>query len=590
MNNVSTPNSRHNELLKDPRNDASILSKGVDSTTSDKDIWKWATTAPDAIARCFVQDVFKMVEAGGEKTLYYLLGRIPCRKVQLVGTLVGIVPYEKRTVYMVDDGTGVIDCLLSHSSDDSKWQDIVPKPVADRGSTVKIVGNIHRQRNQRVIHSESICSCSSSAEELQHWRDVLRLHEIFYFIPAPFVVPSSTSLNPVNPSPFSVPPRTPKRPRAASRLSPTPTSTSESSPTPSPAKSTSIISLRRPAQLSSRELKPNTFKIYVKHYMDSVAFPMRRSTDDGWGCDQDLEPLSDTLNSLPATPTKRRRTGSDDWTPRPRRGYNIPSSSITPRASTSSCIRNPSSSVVVDEVNSMHGSTITQLRRVPDLSMLALRTVEARRREDSKKAKANGEDRASRLSRASMAQKMKHLFEWAVTQLLREGSIVIWNGPIHRADRDGDLDQIWKVGNNPRETNKSASLSRSRITSSQTLDILEDGLGDVSDPEDDEDSYVPLTTAFLAQEVEVSMRSFAMKNHHSIRSSGQNPIVPAVNRHHRPLSPTKEDIQHHIRGSDERWRFVTAWAIQEALNYLKAQDKVWRVSNRDGGRWELVHQ
>ena len=44
----------------------------------------------------------------------FWLGRVPCRTVRLVGLVVGVQVWEKRTVYTIDDGTGVVDCAVFH--------------------------------------------------------------------------------------------------------------------------------------------------------------------------------------------------------------------------------------------------------------------------------------------------------------------------------------------------------------------------------------------------------------------------------------------------------------------------------------------
>ena len=46
---------------------------------------------------------------------YFWLGRIPCRTVRIVGLVVGVQVWEKRTVYTLDDGTAVVDCALAHA-------------------------------------------------------------------------------------------------------------------------------------------------------------------------------------------------------------------------------------------------------------------------------------------------------------------------------------------------------------------------------------------------------------------------------------------------------------------------------------------
>ncbi|KAI0729793.1 hypothetical protein C8Q72DRAFT_287604 [Fomitopsis betulina] len=51
-----------------------------------------------------------MRDSGNRDMEYFWLERIPCRMVELVGVLVGIQVYEQLIVYILDDGSAVIDC------------------------------------------------------------------------------------------------------------------------------------------------------------------------------------------------------------------------------------------------------------------------------------------------------------------------------------------------------------------------------------------------------------------------------------------------------------------------------------------------
>lgn len=69
---------------------------------------------------------------------FFWLGRIPCRTVRLVGLVVGVQVWEKRTVYTIDDGTAVIDCAHAHA------QIVPPSPVKPRAKEVAPSG--HRSK------------------------------------------------------------------------------------------------------------------------------------------------------------------------------------------------------------------------------------------------------------------------------------------------------------------------------------------------------------------------------------------------------------------------------------------------------------
>ena len=85
------------------------------SSPSAQEIWKWTFTK-DAIAPCFVRDVFSMREPSGKglsmasDTLhsnlfsvsefdFFWLGTTPCRSVLIVAMIVAVQIYEKRTMY-----------------------------------------------------------------------------------------------------------------------------------------------------------------------------------------------------------------------------------------------------------------------------------------------------------------------------------------------------------------------------------------------------------------------------------------------------------------------------------------------------------
>jgi hypothetical protein len=71
-----------------------------------------------------------------------------------------------------------------------------------------------------------------------------------------------------------------------------------------------------------------------------------------------------------------------------------------------------------------HGFTLSYLRQVPELSYLARQVVLAI-------AKDRGGNPESYMKKSSegIAPKMKRLFIWGISELCKEGSIVLWEGP-----------------------------------------------------------------------------------------------------------------------------------------------------------------
>jgi hypothetical protein len=180
-----------------------------------------------------------------------------------------------------------------------------------------------------------------------------------------------------------------------------------------------------------------------------------------------------------STPTKHARDeaeGDDEPTPRPR-----------PSA------RSGSRDAEGDEDALTLGFTLSHLRRVPELALLAARVVraEARKRDKADREKDRGSshsripsstsvsarpdgrrqgdgNRSIPTSRTGAAadssrKKMKRLFSWAVVKLYEEGSIVLWDGDVQplpvppppdlEGSGGGDLNRsgLWK-GDDTRST------------------------------------------------------------------------------------------------------------------------------------------
>ena len=180
--------------------------------------------------------------------------------------------------------------------------------------------------------------------------------------------------------------------------------------------------------------------------------------DEPRGADASSESDSDAF--APATPTKRGRGAGarpqfmDECTPRARkvaRGDPAPTSpggpSSTPRAGR---LADREDAAVAGGSPPLLGFTLSYLRRVPKLAVLAQRVVraEARRREKAargasqRQASASGgagkdagkdagagkgKGKAVEASKVGVRPKMKRLFIWAILKLYEEGSIVLWD-------------------------------------------------------------------------------------------------------------------------------------------------------------------
>ncbi|KAH7887028.1 hypothetical protein F5I97DRAFT_1095264 [Phlebopus sp. FC_14] len=667
-------------------------------TPSAQDIWKWSLTK-DAIAPCFVRDVLAMRDSGAKDADFFWLGHIPCRTVLLVAMVVGVQVYENRTLYTVDDGTAVIDCILRHavlpkSTTTSSGKHATrsppkrsrvegnsaetfvlepPPPMTEPGYPVRVLGKVIRYYESRQIFAESIDPCISSLDEITHWRCVIGLHKSKYSLETPFVIPplqtsvsDSTGYTAVEedaslfscrnnfpgtraeeaytlpaPPPCRPPqeqtrkkdrsspnaiqhPHIRARPLTKTRVPPSPTASSIASSTPSsPSKASSPArggagenlkhKLRHPSRLHTRDLTMNTFRLYVKHYMDNAPPPPELvcSTSyqevTSYGHDNELK-----------TPTKRRLLVDETDAPTPR-----------PRPS---CFKSPSVVTTSTQPTTL-GFTLSHLRRVPELALLAERVVraETRKREklERERAKAGSEMRGGARDGSGKSQippskhqnmpfmsrsdpvkdtaqamvthdpshrKMKRLFQHAVVKLYEEGSIVLWDGKVrelpsacpetdHNGYDDGESNGLWKTGNSTVfssgsssvlfSTSASASLFSAYHASYQPNRGEEDDTAYLSDPPPNEESYVPLTPAVLAPYVKEAIgrmrtaesrrRSRGSKrgrgNNGSCTAQGSRSAGSALN-----ISPT--EITMYLRDSDARWARVGVWAVEEALHVL----------------------
>ena len=359
--------------------------------------------------------------------------------------------------------------------------------------------------------------------------------------------------------------------------------------------------LRHPSRLRSRDLTENTFRIYVKHFMDNLrylSFVPRTLCESDSEEDSDTDSIAAAIDKTPMTPTKQKSAPGDERTPRPSRSA---SALMTPRPRPAHSVSrldhsghggddNDNDSVVV-------GCTLSFLLRVPELANLACRVVqaEARRREKTRQSQSQSgaaslepsskERRAFVSSTEGTVPKVKRLFSWAIRKLYQDGSIIMWDGPVltvlepHIAP---DSSMLYRSSQLEHD-------GRSRLVSRHDSQPIDDNsMEDLSDPPSDEEAYASLSTAYLATQVEQAIRSLIALQMRR-RKKENTYMGPAVSRRRLlPLpGPTKEDITTHLRRGDDRWKRVNGWVVQEALEWLRDNGRVWCVSEDDGGRWEL---
>jgi hypothetical protein len=188
---------------------------------------------------------------------------------------------------------------------------------------------------------------------------------------------------------------------------------------------------------------------------------------------------------------------------------------------------------------------------------------------------------------------MKRLFQWAIVKLYEEGSIVLWDGavrplPLHEEGRE--TSGLWKVNSTVGADSTTFSSVSFGTSGGNTLRVEDDeeDEGELSDPpaNGEEEAYITLTPAHLASHVEKAIsalmtrsQSTATQTHNHTNNRTHKLPAPAP-----PPGPTKEEITTFLRRMDGRWARVGEWVVDDALEALRREDKIWCVGK---GRWEL---
>ena len=346
----------------------------------------------------------------------------------------------------------------------------------------------------------------------------------------------------------------------------------------------------------------------MKHYMDNLPDPVSPTyqVESLSDCDSDAQ-IGRSLAQTPASPTKPSQHDSavvrntEDFatprpvikvvehTPRPRiqpltfAGVDVSSSTpavshVTSPVPVTRFEGPPTTTSTATTITSPRGFTLSYLRRVPELSLLARKVTEAeakrRAREEMKKAKEAAEavsGTTSNRSRSSksipipedrLAGKMKRLFEWAIRALHKEGSIVLWDGPVHPCTSMAadDTSRLWKA-NNSTTSNMTANSTLFSSSSLAGFTQLEDDDGYLSDPKEGEEAYSPVTPGYLTEHVEKAMKG--------IRPTGQITI---------------DGILRALK-KDDRWRNLGSWSVGDTLELMCKHGRLRELGH---GRWDLV--
>ena len=312
------------------------------------------------------------------------------------------------------------------------------------------------------------------------------------------------------------------------------------------------------------------------------------------------KPEHDSDDVFADRPTKLPRFNHTDKTPRPKCSQQQLESTPRPRipqpyfgisvASSSSHIQHSSS--VTD--TGRRGFSLSYLRRVPELSLLASRVVQAvtrrRLREERKKLKEAGILKSKKQTQSAsppdkVGPKMKRLFQWAVIQLLKEGCIVLWDGPVRECSNASiaDTSGLWKSTTSSNSTfgGQSTLFGSTNTTTSdgshstlfnkthQDADYDEDD-ANLSDPSSDEEAYISLTPDFSADYIEATIK---------LLSGRQLEMGKPY------AGTTVQEIVTFMRKSDDRWQYLGDWTVQDALDVLSKGGRVWKTG-RDS--WDVT--
>jgi hypothetical protein len=434
--------------------------------------------------------------------------------------------------------------------------------------------------------------CHDYNQEVSHWQSVLGLHRTYYFPedPAPFLIPPpSHPSDPIDSSVLThvapIIPQTPSSDRMV-RVDPTYTSSTffsdtASSPPTSPIRATAAPSgptkVTHPSRIRPDNLTDLVFRWHLKHYMEHASSFVSDITASF--------PEDDFTTSVFTTPTRSGR-GTHST-------LKSPDGDQTPRPSQTRknlCLGSSSTHVLTP--HTLRGFTLSHLRRVPELAILAKRVVKAeasRRAAQSQPSSTSSTFSSSGLSRENKSRKMKRLFTSTLVKLHQEGLIILWDGttwpltmdPEHSSrisaglwkDPSSKSSQSQRDKSSASASSTSVSLHSLNLTSVSTRDHDD---GELSDPGPNETSYIPLTVDIMCDAVEDTIGTLVDEDRRRARTSRDGPPVLK--------GATKSTITARLRKSDEKWMHVGEWIVADTLVALKKQGRIWEVGNE---KWEV---
>jgi len=171
-----------------------------------------------------------------------------------------------------------------------------------------------------------------------------------------------------------------------------------------------------------------------------------------------------------------------------------------------------------------------------------------------------------------LSQQVKELFKRTIVRLLQDGSIFLWDGPVRPIlppqDRFSES-HIWTTDTSSTKVGADSTIFSSTTGISQMGEGQEEVV--ISDPEDNEESYFPMSPDYLAGFVEVAIGAIN-KKYEDPRRRGQL-----------EKGATRDVVLRYLK-QDDRWKYVGEWSIIEALEVLRKEKRAWSVGK---GQWEL---
>ncbi|KAI8810467.1 hypothetical protein BJ742DRAFT_178166 [Cladochytrium replicatum] len=125
------------------------------------------------VSRLFVKDILAMRKHPAIDHVYYF-EKEPMRQVEIMGMVVGYDRNGKHEYLLVDDTTGLIQCV-DFGDNDKEPARALRDPTYQLGDIVRVAGNINDFRDQRQIKVTFIEKETDPHMELQHWLATLDL-------------------------------------------------------------------------------------------------------------------------------------------------------------------------------------------------------------------------------------------------------------------------------------------------------------------------------------------------------------------------------------------------------------------------------